>query len=507
MPAGDRITDQQPSMDGGLNTVSDDVSVQPNQLRRAVNCRLTEYGGVTKRGGTQRITSAPLSASPIQNGFTWRKDGGTQQILAVCNGRLYTASYNAFPMTFTLQTGALDTIVSPSFAQFRDASNDVVFIADGGLLNKWDGTTLTTNIANTVAVDTIVVHNQRLWGAGSTAFPDSIFYSSLNDGTSLGNGAANGGQIVVRTFSDETIVGLASINTSLMIFHRRGISRLTGYGQDDITVAPQGVTADVGTIARHSIVAIGNLGFFISERGLYMVNEAEVAPVGTVEKPDPLLAAIRNLTTVQFDAIRAEFNRATRELWINIPSYGVYVYHTILRSWTGPWDTAYMNPTTTTLFETLNGQGLPVLLRGDASGYLSLCDAPDISLDNVLADGTGGTRYTMTAQLHRLYSGDDALAKSLRYGYITAQLNGSDSSSVTWRTDMSAGSYTLPLSTGGLWGSGAWGSGSWGGPSSKNYRVQMGGTGYYTDITLIDSGEAQPVFSRFQLESFALGRR
>jgi hypothetical protein len=35
----------------------------------------------------------------------------------------------------------------------------------------------------------------------------------------------------------------------------------------------------------------------------------------------------------------------------------------------------------------------------------------------------------------------------------------------------------------------------------------MGGTGYYIDVTIIDSGTALPVFSRFKLETFALGRR
>jgi hypothetical protein len=505
-PGGVPLLDQQPAMDGGLNNVSDDILVQPNQLRKAINCRLTDYGAITKRGGTQRVSDVVASAS-ILNGYTWRRDGGTQQLLVVTNERLYTATYGAFPITWTQRTGAVSATVSPTFAQFRDGTNDVVYITDGGLLNKWDGTTFSVNLANTSAVESITVHNQRLWGCGNSSFPDSIFYSALNNGDSLGNASASGGQIVVRTFGDETVVGLASINTSLMIFHRRGISRLTGYGQDDITVEPAGVTADVGVIARHSIVSIGNLGFFVSERGLYMVNEAEVAPVGTVDKPDPLLAPIRALTSTQFDAIRAAFNRATRELWISIPGYGVYVYHTVLRSWAGPWDTGYLSPATTAIWETLNTAGLPVMLRGDASGYVSLCDAPSIYLDNVAANGTGGTRYSMTAQLHRLYSGDDALAKSLRYGYLTAQLNGSDSCSVTWKTDMVAGAYTLPVSTAGLWGSGTWGSGSWGGPSSKNYRVQMGGTGYYTDITIIDSGRALPVFSRFQLASYALGRR
>lgn len=508
-PGGTRIADSQPLMSGGLNSISDDIALTPTQLRKTINARLTDYGAVTKRGGTQRTSSAALASAPILNGYTWRRDNGTQQILVVCNGLLHTATYGAFPMTYTAQTGALSTAVPPAFVQFRDGANDVVYIADGTTLNKWNGTTLTTTgIGGTVNVDSIVVHNERLWATGDSTAPDSIFYSSLNNGDTLSVGASGGGQIVVRTHGDETVVGLASVNTSLLIFHRRGISRLTGYGQDDITVAPASVTADVGTIAAKSIVSIGNLAFFLSERGLYRCNEAEVAAVGTVETPDPLLPIIRSLSSSQFANIRAAFNRATRELWISLPGNGVYLYHTVLNAWSGPFDTGYTSPDTTALFETLDTSGLPVLLRGDTSGWVSLCDAPVVYMDNVAANGTGGTRYSMTVQMHRMYCGDDALAKALRWGYITANLRGSDQCTVRWGTDSSTGSYTLPVTTFGIWGTGTWSpSVTWSPGSSKNYRIPMGGTGYYTDVEVVDSGRALPVISRVQLEQFSLGRR
>lgn len=508
--AGERLADQQPQMNGGLNDVSDDTALQPNQLRRAINARLTDYGAATKRGGTQRTSTNAIAAHPVTNGFTWNKDSGTQEILAIVNGGLYTTSYGTFPWTYTSRTGTLSTVTFPSFAQFRDTGgNDVVYIADGGLLNKWNGTTLTTNISGTADAGVICVHNERLWSVGNSAFPDSVFYSALNDGDTLGNGALDGGQIVVRTFGDEALIGLASVNTSLLLFHRRGISRITGYGQDDLTVAPQAVTADVGTIAAGSIVASGNVAFFISERGLYRCNEAEVAPVGTQETPDPILPIIRQLSSANFAKIRAVINRGTKELWITMPGYGCYVYHTVLNAWAGPWDGGYIDPDTTCLFETLNTEGLPVVLKGDASGWVSLCDAPNVFLDNVAADGTGGTRYALTLQFHRLYCGDDALTKSLRFGYLTAQLKGSNQCRVEWSTGEFFGSKALPPSTDETWGGAGtvWGTGTWGGAGSRSYKIQMGGWGYYVDVSVIDSGEALPVFSRFQLEAFALSRR
>jgi len=509
MAGREKVVDQQPKFDGGLNSVSDDASVLPNQMRRADNARLTDYGAVTKRGGTKRTTASPIAAASILNGYTWRKDGGTQELMIVCNGLLHTSTYlSTYPWTWTARTGALSTTVTPSFVQFRDATADVVYIADGGLLNVWNGTTLTTNIVGTLDVTNLAVHNQRLWGCGNATYPDSIFYSALNNGDTLANGSAGGGQIVVRTFSDETVVGVASVNTSLLIFHRRGISRLTGYGQDDITVAPQGLTADVGTIAPRSIVSIGNLGFFVSERGLYSCNESEVFPIGTVDTPDPLLPVIRNLTSAQIANISATFNRATRELWVNVPTYGVYVYHTVLRAWSGPWDSGFLDPATTTLFDSIDSDGLPAILRGDASGYVTTCDESGVVVDNQLSNGTGGTAYTMTIQMHRMYCGDDALAKSLRFGYITASLDSSSSTLVKWVTDSTTDTFTLPTTfVSSRYGTGVWGYGLWGSSNSSNYRVQLSGTGYYIDVSIIDAGQTIPVFGRFQIETFALGRR
>jgi len=506
--ARDVITDSQSSMSGGLNTVSDDSALQPNQLRRTENARLTDVGAITKRGGTQRLSTAAIAAYPVANGFTWNKADGTSQIMAVVNGVLNTTTFGALPMAWTAQSGALSTSTQPTFAQFRDASADVVYISDGGLLNKWNGTTLTTDISGTVNTSISVVHNQRLWGAGNATFPNSIFYSALNNGDSLGNGSSSGGQIIVRTFGNEGIIGLVSLATSLLIFHRRGVSRLTGYGQDDITVAPAGIASDVGLIAPKSIVPVGSVAYFISERGMYRCNESEVAPVATVDTPDPLLPIIRTLSATDFGKIRAGINRATRELWITIPGIGCYQYHTLLQAWSGPWNTGWVSPDTTALFEASDTSGLPIMLRGDASGWVSRCDAPSINQDNVSANGTGGTTYTMVAQLRRMYCGDGSLAKAFRFGYITAKLNGSADCTVGWSTGQYANSIALPTSTFGQWGTGTWNSATfWGGASSQNYRVQMGGTGYYADMSIIDTSIYLPVFSQLQLQTFALGRR
>jgi hypothetical protein len=506
------VTDQMTSYAGGLNTVSADDALGPNQFRRGDNGRLTLFGAFTKRGGTQRTAAALIAATAVQNGYAWHQPAGTTITMAVCGGTLFTTPYGAFPLTWTQRGSVADlsTTVTPSLAEFLQlAGTDSVYIADGGLLNRYTGTTLTKNIASTPSVNVLAVHNQRLWGCGDSAYPDSIWYSALNDGDSLGIAAGNGGQIVVRTFGDQNVVGLISLGTSLMIFHQRGVSRLTGYGQDDVTVTPAGISGDVGTIAAFSPTRVDNLVYFLSDRGLYRASEQMVEPVNTPEKPDPLAVILPTMTAANIANIRTVLNRATHELWIQIPGVGLYVYHTILQAWAGPWVDGYQSPQTNCLFETNNADGYPIVLRGDASGFVSECDRPNVGLDNVAASGTGGTSFAMALQCRRFYCQDPNVAKAWRFGYILAQLAGANATTASWSTDSTSGSQALPASLASAWGgsSTSWGTGTWGAVAQASYRVDLDGNGYYIDVLVTDSSAATPIINQVRVQGYALGRR
>lgn len=507
------MRDAQASFSGGLNTVSDDIALGANQVRLAQNARLTDYGAITKRYGSVRLATAALPAS-VRNGASWFKDNGDVQGLAVAGTTLYTINMLATPgsTAWTAQTGTLSSTVAPTFASFRNtAGNDVVFIADGGLLNYWTGSALVADEPDTQDVSFLTVHNQRLWGAGSSAFPDSIFYSALNDGQKFAHDG--GGQIVVRTFGDERIVGLASVGSSLLIFHRSGISRLTGFGQDDIAVQPEGISSQTGTIAPLSIVEGDGIAYFISDRGAFAATEGQVVPLGTPDTPDPILPLVRTMTTTTLANVRGVLSRRTQEVWWYVPGYGVYTYHLILRAWSGPWIGEYV--TTACFWPSLVGASAEsYVVRGDTSGQVTVSDYYGSHSDGAtVTDGDSGARIPMTVQLRRLYFGDDSVAKAFRYGYVTATVPGSSPLTVTWATNFGTYPSKSVAAEGGLtWDApgAVWDApgGVWdviGG--SQNYRVQMSGSGYYVDVTLGHDGFNEPTISRWQIDGFVLGRR
>lgn len=496
-----KANEQQISFAGGLNTTADDTQVAADEMRQTNNSRLTEFGGVTKRGGSQNLHASPIGAgNPVRGGLAWLRASG-QQLMAISNGTLYTASYG-IPTTWTSRGGTFTASVYPSFAPFRNGSGEAAYIADGGVLNSWDGTTLTMRIAGAATISRIAVYNQRLFGV--TGVDENLFYSPLNDGDGLGNGGAGGGQAVVRTFGDQAIVSLVTMKSSLLMFHVSGISRFTGISMDDIAIqaGATGITSDVGTIAPMSVVSTENAAYCLTDRGFYEVTEYGVTPIS--QKID---ATVRAFDFSNANRLLCAHNRFRREIWWYMPDMGIYCYNYFLKSWSGPFDGGFISPVTHSLFEAVDSDSTPIVLAGTSEGLVKQADVPGIYRDNVLSDGTSGTRFSMVVRPHRFYLGDLIDSKALRYLYAVTDLAGSQNTAVSWTIGGTTRSSQLPASTSQYWGAGMWGSGLWGSSTDTEYRVQGDGVGRYLDLTFTDSGEANVVLSALRAEAFNYGPR
>jgi hypothetical protein len=488
----------------GLNTSADESQLSDKQVRVAENARLTEYGGITKRQGTQKVFTSVPAVSPVTGGFTWRTPSPPSHLF-VSGGHLYSAPDGLLPLTPTDLGAGLDSTSIPSFASFRDLSQDVVYVVDGGQLNKWNGGVFTANVAGSPNVSRIAVHNDRLFGCGDVNNTETLYFSGLSNGDTLGVPGSGGGEAIIRTFAHEPLTTLLSVGQSLLIFHERGVSRFTGWSQDDFNIdsGTRGVTQDVGTIASSSVVAVENVGFFVSDRGVYSITESGVTGISS-----NIESLLSQTSATNLRLVSAVHNRRAREVWFAIPGLGVMVFNYRLNSWSGPLTGTYATVAPLAMWESGAG-ATPEVFFGATDGMVRKGDVESVYRDDVLADGTGGTAYTSTVQCHRMFFGDDASEKSLRYIYLLGNLRGSTGTSVTWETGQISQAATVPASgTAAIWGSGIlWGAFTYGPGGSVTSRIQASGSGRYNDIRLVDAGTSNPVFSRVEADAFNMGRR
>lgn len=367
---------------GGLNPVSDPAAVGPNQARQLTNARLSVYGSATRRGGTRKVLTAAVSASSTGNvGIYWPKFSKAV-VIAGTTQNLFTADPpNSFTTTWTMTMSAGTAFKALSVALFQDATTEVLYgESQAGGLWKWDGTTSTNVTAGTPSsVQGICVYDARLWGWHSTASTNSVFYSALNNGDALGVASLGGGEIVVKTYGDAPIVACAPVGASLLIFHKIGISRLTGFGQSDLSVSPQPATKDIEICGPSAVTIYHNAAWVATMQGLYQVTEGGATPVGTPETPDPTIAAIAASTTP--DRIMVYANQNTFEIWVVIPGTGVYCYHVLLGAWSGPWNGAVCASAAPSIPFAIKDLTLQLnqrtVLPPDTNGLMWEVDAPD----------------------------------------------------------------------------------------------------------------------------------
>lgn len=504
------VRDRQNGFGAGLNTTSDDTALQPNECRVAKNARLSTRGAIEKRGGTQHILTASLGAFPM-NGYSWGRTTSVQE-LVIANGKLYTGTLG-IPMTLTDRGGAFATSVPPTFAAFKGPSAEGVYIADGGALNFWDGTTLTENIANTPAVEAITAWGPRLFAVKG----DTIYWSSTTagiNGHTLG-ALAGGGQAIVRTYGGQELIMAYPLKGSLLLFHRQAISRFTGATTDDIAIeaGTQGISGDVGTIAKRSVIGIENSVFFLTDRGAFAATEMSVEPISS-----PLEQTLANLSKADWAKVSSVHARAFNEVRWSIPGVGVYAFNYRTRGWTGPWDVAY-NGDGISLWDTVDSDGRPVVLLGGADGMVSWCDRDGVWRDGVSAIGEGGTPYQWQVQCRRFFGEDYTVFKAWRTMYVLGDFPDPSGVSFTIRSDASAATSPLPFnpSMTGMtqtWGhpSTMWGGNgtAWGGEGAiqiERARVPLHGVYPWVDVTMQYTGDQAGRLSIVDVLGFARNRR
>ena len=487
------VKDSQTSFVGGLNLSVDYPELEPTDLLQAQNARLTVIGAVVPRWGTQRLHTSSLGT--VTGGFAYSPTGSsTTEIFAVVASspsHLWSASVGSsfavsLPLTF-VDRGAIGTSTSFSFVVFRDAGGtERVYFAGGGGLYKYSGGAITGPIAGVPAgISFLAVQNRRLFGI--TQQNNILYYSALDDGDSLGNSGAGGGSATISTFGFQDLRALLPVGDSLLLFHEHGISRFTGWSQDDISIqsGTRGVSADTGCVSPYSVVSANGYGYFFGIDGFYRVTEAGIERISA--KIDGLL---RDSSVIIAGAIRGVHNKRYQEIWWTIPNISTapYVYNYALDAWTGPYTvsgTIFFNGS-----EPATEQ--PTVFFNNGPGFICRADYQKL-YDEVLSDGTGGNSFQQIIQPRRFFFGSLDHEKAYRRVYTGLRSAGSNSAALGYVTGVASGSVNIANPA-----------------PSVVARNEITGRGTYLDLTytFTTTGETTlPIVSSITAEGFDYGER
>ena len=439
--ARERKRDARYDLRGGVNTAFAEDLLDGGELRRAFNARIVN-GIATKRCGSRRLHTAALP-NVVQGMFLWTPTGGNRQLVVIANGSLYYKAEGAASFT-TGATSVFTTSDVARFTSFRVGSNLVVVIACGGNLRYWNGALL-TEITSGALIDGVDVaaYKGRVYGIKRDSH--SLCASKISDVTQW-DVASGGLEEKVETFDSEPLVGLLVCGSSLILAKEDSIARLTGISTSDIRVDrnTDGVSSEVGVIARATLIPLERGYFFVSDRGPYLGSESSVEAIGMKVSGEFDFAN----KAVWAKAVAAH-HRGRHEIWLTAPGLPnsssndrVWVYDYRNRKWDGPWNTS---ATALAPYERENGR--ETVLRGSGGGWVTEEDIPNVHSDDNARTGTGGAATQLEVTYPQLLFGDPGREKNMRgIQQVQANLEPGASLIVDWFSEMGGGTVVVPSS-------------------------------------------------------------
>lgn len=413
----------------GYNSDGLYTRLNANDIALMNNVRVLRDGSVAKRPGMVGVANNITGQFPLFAAAWNRATAGGEIIVsggASGSGKVYkvVVTGNAGATTSLSTTSVLHT----GAAHFRDGTAECLYMACGsGKLSKWDGTTFSDrSIGLTLNLKYVWVYNQRLFGV--TASDQTLYWSGLNNGDSIGDTTGGGGSATVRTYGGAVLVGGFALGSSNILLHRNAVSIFRGTTFDDIniTAGVAGHSPTLGAVSERGYTVVGDTGYMMTTEGLAVITEAGVMLVKETGIIDPCADDLR-----QFPAngarVSMAYNVRAEELWIwtgggttGNGTCSYYIYRPIARKFTGhstgiggaaddaqQFVAAYLNTGAPQFLVNNNGAlyGFDFVVQTGSSSYEKYDDV--------------NSAYNSFFRCRRLFTSDAKSEKAWRWLYVT----------------------------------------------------------------------------------------
>jgi hypothetical protein len=500
----------------GMNGAENLALVEPTQLIDARNISYSS-GAITREGGAEKFNAVTLGAVSVIGGRDWWPLTNTQRsIVLTSDGSAYRDT-GAGTYGTTLLAGAAWTIASVAVfvegGKEDSAADKKLFIATGDeqvQVLTGDGVALADLGANMPAdwvadyPTTLCSHDARLWGAGNSNQPHTVYYSTTTDHEDFSGGAA--GIITVYPGEGTKIVALASFKGLLIIWkYPKGIYVIDTTDMTAPTVAC--ITRSVGGAGPRCFCEVDDDILFLDASGsfhlLSAVQEFGDVATSSISKRVYWDTWMRsNITLSQLPKVRAVYYGAKREAHFSLAGVGSTV-----RNKQVVWDFNAQLPrvryndivTCESLWMSQDSNGISRPVAGDNAGFVWLLDQATWKKDTDTYSSRWQSAHFDLAQLGDLQAARRKNGQFLEL-VITPQGTWDEQIEIYWDGNLY---QTIQYNMGGLGtalGVFTLGTHTLSGGAIKNVKHRVIGSGRWLSIAGLISGSGEAInISRFVL--------
>jgi len=255
----------------GMNRNTSPLLIKEGEWRLIVNADLHKNGVLKKRKGYTKILNTPdanevLSLIPIELGTI------RQLIMVNAAGKMYSSDLTGATWGTAIVTG-LSASARWGFTIMADSSgNKYAIMGNGAVTYKTaDGVSL-TSVSGAPLAKYWTTFAQRVFGAGVTASPDTLFWSSIGDLTNWsGVSPSDSSSTTIDLYYRGNIRGIKESNDRVVIYKERMMKRWDGE-------TLKTVRSSTGAEAPYSLATIEGMIFSFDRDGirLYDGNKPEI---------------------------------------------------------------------------------------------------------------------------------------------------------------------------------------------------------------------------------------
>ena len=301
--------------DGGLNIRDFWHTIGDNELTLANNIRLDEGGVIRRRGGWTKLSATEVGSAGNLIGIhhgAWVLAGVLTRIVVATDG---VTVWSGTGGAWTNRTGGVvNTAATNSLISFVSFNN--VLIGFGGTSTPWtwDGTSAAIIVlAGSPPIGNMgIVWQNRVFFAGVSTLRTRLYYCALADQLTW---AADAFVDIPSPYDGDEITGFAILYGNLIVFKRRSVYIVQGDAPENWVISK--TNSAVGCISPYSVVAVDNLVYFVSDKGLYAMNLSNTKHIAYRVEPRYNAAAINQLSgSLVRNRIKAIHYPYRNEIWM-----------------------------------------------------------------------------------------------------------------------------------------------------------------------------------------------